>query len=84
MAVAMTAEEAQGRIEQLEQTVNQLATWSIGAQKEHEKKHTELAQAKAQIAAVISAGGKGDFRLIDPKSMKPDNIGGTGGPPWLQ
>ena len=81
MAVAMTAEEAQGRIENLEQQVNQLHTW---AKAEHERSHVEITQAKAQIAAISNAGGKGDFRLIDPKSMKPDKIGGTSGPPWRQ
>ena len=55
MAVAMTAEEAQGRIENLEQQVNQLHTW---AKAEHERSHVEITQAKAQIAAISNAGGK--------------------------
>ena len=77
--MVMSAEEAQARISQLEEKVNQLLLRATASEDEHRRAHLEM-ERMSSLAA--SAGGHKDFRLIDPKSMIPEKLGGAGGPGW--
>ena len=63
--------------------INQLMSRTDAADAEHRAMHAELEQTKAQLAQANAAGGRGEFRLIDPKSMIPDKLD-TSKTPWRQ
>ena len=83
-------QEPSNRIAQLEQfltdartEIDKLRLHAKTAEEEHRNTHGEMAQMKAQLQAVQSmGGGKGEFRLIDPKTMAPGILGSAGGPHW--
>ena len=79
--MAMSVEQAQHRIEQLEEKVNQLMLRSAASEEEHRRTHAELERSRAQVTTLAGASSK-EFRLIDPKSMIPDKLGG--GQAWRQ
>ena len=54
---------------------NALTSTYNSAEQQHHSTHQELQRQ-------ISAGGKGEFKLIDPKSMRPDKLTGTDKTPW--
>ena len=70
-------------IEHLTSSITQLTTRANAADEEHRRMHAELEQTKAQLTQANAAGGKGEFRLIDPKSMCPDKLD-TSKTPWRQ
>ena len=70
--MTMTLELAVQQIEALIQQVNQLVTRANAADEEHRRVHAELESTKIQLAH--AGGGKGEFRLIDPKTMIPDKL----------
>ena len=89
--MTMTAEQARLQLEALTQQVNQLQqqlqasndlianlqTRTNAAEEEHRRVHTEMAHMKGQLAT----GSKGEFKLIDPKSMIPEKLG-SDKTPW--
>ena len=91
--MAMTWEQALAQIEALTQQVTtliqqgqnaadhiqQLIVKANAADETHRQIHQELVQTKA-----LRANGQQDFRLIDPKTMKPDKLGSDKGPAWKQ
>ena len=91
--MAMTWEQAQAHIEALNQQVaqltqqnqghtdliQQLAARATAADESHQQLHREMATAKGQLA-----NSKSGFRLIDPKTMKPEKLGSKDGPTWKQ
>ena len=79
--MTMTLELAAQRIDYLNQQLNQLLTRANAADEEHRQVHAELEGTKAQLAQVSAGGGKGEFRLIDPKTMIPDKLS-TDEAPW--
>ena len=86
----MTWEQAQpgidqmaAQVHQLTDQITQLLTRANAADEEHRRMHAELEHNKAQLTQANASGGKGDFRLIDPKSMIPDKLG-TDKTPWRQ
>ena len=79
--MAMTLDQAQQSIFQLEQQVNQhhvlvtqLTARSTSADEEYKQIHAEFVRIQAQLAQVSTGGGKGEFRLIDPKTMIPEKL----------
>ena len=78
--MTMTLELAAQQIEALIQQVNQLMTRAKTADEEHRRVHAELEGTKAQLAA-HAGSGKGEFRLIDPKTMIPYKLS-TDKTPW--
>ena len=82
--MSMSAEEAQQRIAQLEDRVNQLLLRATSSEDEHRRTHAELERV-ASLATALPGHAGGDsreFRLIDPKSMIPDKLGSASGPQW--
>ena len=75
--MTMTLEQAQQFMDTLSQQVGalhnlvtQLQTRAIASDEEHEQMHTELVRTQGQLAQA-NTGGKGEFRLVDPKTMIP-------------
>jgi hypothetical protein len=88
--MAMTWEQAQPHVDQMAAQhttmvtqINQLMSRADAADAEHRRMHAELEQTKAQLTQANAAGGRGEFRLIDPKSMIPDKLD-TSKTPWRQ
>ena len=79
----MTWEQALQVIEQMQQQITQLTARSNATDAEHIRVHNELERTQAQLAQNSTTGGRGKFRLIDPKTMIPDKLG-TGKAPWKQ
>ena len=86
----MTPDTAQQAFDNLTQQVHalnaqvtQLTTRSTAADEEHRQMHAELVRTQTQLLQVNTGGGKGEFRLIDPKTMIPEKLG-TGKSPWRQ
>ena len=84
--MAMTAEQMQQQIEALTQQVTTLTQQAqtnearlTAADVAHQQLHKELNATKAQLAT-----SKQGFKLVDPKTMKPDKLGSKGGPAWKQ
>ena len=89
----MTLEQAQAHIEALSQQVTVLAQQAqtqedhiqhliakaSAADETHRQIHQELVHTKA-----LQSNGKQEFRLIDPKTMKPEKLGVDKGPAWKQ
>ena len=83
--MAMTAEQVRQQLEALTQQISQLQqqlqssndlianlqTRTNAAEEEHRRAHTEMALMKSQLAN----GSKGEFKLIDPKTMIRDKLG---------
>ena len=78
-----TWEQAQPYLDTMATQINQLMSRADAADAEHRAMHAELEQTKAQLAQANAAGGRGEFRLIDPKSMIPDKLD-TSKTPWRQ
>ena len=81
--MTMTLEQAIQMIDQLAQQVNllnnqvtQLTTRATSADEEHKQMHTELVKTQGQLVQA-NTGGKGEFRLIDPKTMIPEKLGSS-------
>ena len=51
------------------QQLNQLLTRANAADEEHRRVHAELESTKAQLVQTNVGGGKGEFRLMDSKTM---------------
>jgi len=81
--MAMTWEQAQPPVHQTAAQITQLMTRANAADEEHRRMHAELEHTKAQLTQANASGGKGEFRLIDPKSMIPDKLG-TDKTSWRQ
>ena len=79
----MTWEQAQPHLDQMSAQITQLMARANAADEEHRRMHAELEHAKAQLTQANASGGKGEFRLIDPKSMIPDKLD-TSKTPWRQ
>ena len=71
------------QVNQLNMQVTQLTTRSTSTDEEHNQVHAKLVHTQAQLAQMNTWGGKGEIRLIDPKSMIPDKLG-TDKSPWRQ
>jgi hypothetical protein len=78
-----TWEQAQPYLDTMATQINQLMSRADAADAEHRRIHAELEQTKAQLTQANAAGGRGEFRLIDPKSMIPDKLD-TSKTPWRQ
>ena len=70
-------------IDQMTAQITQLVARASAADEEHRRMHAELEQTKTQLTQANAAGGRGEFRLIDPKSMIPDKLD-TSKTPWRQ
>jgi len=79
----MTWEQALQVIELMQQQMTQLTARSNATDAEHIRVHNELERTQAQLAQNSTTGGRGEFRLIDPKTMIPDKLG-TDKAPWKQ
>ena len=59
-----------------------MITRAASADEEHKQMHMELVKTQGQLAQA-NTGGKGEFRLIDPKTMIPEKLGSNKSP-WRQ
>ena len=75
-------EQATQLIDKLSQQVAQLMTRATSADEENKQMHMELVKTEGQLAQA-NAGGKSEFRLIDPKTMIPEKLGSNKSP-WRQ
>ena len=92
--MAYTLEQACQAIENLQQQItdltnrysqeiNRLTTIATATDAEHRRVHERLAKTQELMAQSPATGGKGEFRLVDPKTMPPDKLG-TDKAPWEQ
>ena len=85
-AMAMSTEDAIARFTDLDARYNAMANRLASVEAEHQQAHSLLEAARAQIAThqqniyklqtSTGAGGKFEFRLIDPKTMVPEKLAG--------
>ena len=87
--MTMTLEQAQQSFDTLNQQVGalhnlvtQLQTRAFASDEEHKQMHTELVKTQGQLAQA-NTGAKGEFRLVDPKTMIPEKLGSSKSP-WRQ
>ena len=76
--MAMTAEQAQARIEALEASLADVVRRLQTSETEHTRVHAELERTRTSG----HGPSKSSFRLIDPKTMVPEKLGTKDGPSW--
>ena len=69
--MAYTLEQAIDMINNLNAQVNALTTRAATADEEHRQMHSELLKHQGQLTQA-NAGGKFEFRFVDPKTMGPE------------
>ena len=77
MATTEFEQQAKQIIEQLQSQVTQLTTRANAADEEHRRIHAELERSKIQLIQANASNGKGEFKLIDPKTMIPEVLDNT-------
>ena len=85
-----TAEHIQQQLEALRNQVTALTQQAqnyearlTAADTAHQQIHQELVATRAQIATASANTNQG-FKLVDPKTMKPEKLGPKDGPTWKQ